>query len=323
MTRWSAYRVEVPTPYTVGPANCYLLAGDALVLIDTGPLTSTGLDILKQALRKVKARLRDLDAILLTHAHVDHFGMGSVLRDKSDARIYTHGEDRTYVEDFPQSHYRTVKRLGDHSVRHGFPAETYRRIATLYTSSLECGRPADVDRIVKDGDKLEFGGGALVVMHTPGHTPGSVCYHDPKSGDLFVGDTVLEKATPIAFFRGHAPTAKIGLSLYLESLQRLKRVKTRRVCPGHRPSFPRFRSAVHSIERHVERTERHILRCLNHGERSAWEVSREVFPDARLTDQWLAFAKTLGMLEHLMEQRCVEERDGERSERVFALRSRR
>lgn len=308
MTRWTIRRVEVPSPYTVGPVNCYLLRGDALVMIDPGPLTRAGLQILRDALRGWGARLRDVDAILLTHAHLDHFGMGGLLRDRTGARVYAHAEDRAFMENFPQSHYRLVERLREHSLAHGFPAEEFRRIACLYLSSLECGRPIAVDHYVRGGEALEFGGCRLSVIHTPGHTAGSVCYLDRASCTLFSGDTVLNGQTPIAFFRGHAPHAAIGVSIYLNSLRRLRRLRIEQAMPGHRRPFRGFRRAVRAIERQVDRYGRAILRCLTAGPRTAWEMARELFPSVRGANRWLAFAKTLGVVEHLQERGAIRSR---------------
>lgn len=320
MTAPHVTRVEVPTPYTVGPVNLYVVRGDALLLIDTGPITRTGYDLLRTALKRYKATVKDLDAILLTHAHIDHFGMGAILKDRSGARVFGHADDAPFLEGFPDSHLRVIERMGEYSAQHGFPSPLFRRISQAYVGSLSCARAIDVDRTLRGGERLDFGAATLEVVHTPGHTPGSVCYFEPQQRWVFPGDTVLERVTPISFFRGHAAGARLGVGPYLKSLGRIARLSVRRAYPGHRRSYGNWRGAIRQILRHVARHQKAILRALAPGAKSAFEITPQVYPGARAADLWLAFAKTLGILEWLQQSKRVALQDGSADPARFALK---
>lgn len=88
--------------------------------------------------------------------------------------------------------------------------------------------PAPVTRLLAEGDGLDLGGRTLRVMHTPGHTPGSLCLLDEHNSTLFTGDT-LAPTTVSAGGEGSDP------ELLLDSVTRLSRLagKVARVCPGH------------------------------------------------------------------------------------------
>lgn len=298
-------RIEVPTPYLVGPVNIHLLLGDAAVLVDTGPRTPEGEEILAAGLRKEGVSFKDIDAILITHAHLDHFGMAAHLKDRSGAKVFAHENDRVFLEDYPSSHHRIVERLREHSLRHGFPAAQFAAVTAYYNGSLGIGSPVEVDRTYREGRALEFGSIRLEPVHTPGHTGGSTCFYESKSRRLFTGDTVLEHITPVSFFRGRR--AGVGLATYLESLEKLRKLAVRRVHPGHRGGFAGFRDALDRIARHIDLRRKRVLEAFSSGERHAYDVSRSVFGEGTGTQRWLAFAETLGMLEALAGEGRVRE----------------
>ncbi|MEX5284366.1 MBL fold metallo-hydrolase [Selenomonas sputigena] len=138
--------------------NCYILYNekDHLgVAIDPG---GDG-EIL---LRYLEDKKIELIAILNTHAHVDHIGAVDFLRDKTGARFYVHEADAPMLSDSKLNL----------SAFMGMPIVT---------------RPADV--LLHDGEVLNFGDIKLTVLHTPGHSPGSVCYL--LEDRLFSGDTLF------------------------------------------------------------------------------------------------------------------------------------
>ena len=144
---------------TVGPVQtrCYILSSDEgkeCVVIDPGDEP--------KRIQKA-AGDRKIAAILLTHGHFDHIGAVSALMTES-SRLVIHALDE--------------KMLGDPMLNAGMGLMG-RRITA----------PAPTDR-VKEGDELTLAGLHVTVLHTPGHTPGSVCYL--IEDELFTGDTLFE-----------------------------------------------------------------------------------------------------------------------------------
>ncbi len=105
--------------------------------------------------------------VLLTHSHWDHAAETADMSEIFDAKVYLHKEDE----------FRLLK-----------PNEN-----SIFPLPFDI-KPSKADVYVKDGDSIPFGNTMLKVIHTPGHTDGSVCYYDDKSAICFCGDTVFRES---------------------------------------------------------------------------------------------------------------------------------
>ena len=118
-----------------------------------------------------------IEKILLTHGHFDHFGAAEQLREQLVAPIYIYPDDARYLTD-------TYLNLSGNSGR-GITVPHYEE---LY-----------------DGEIIRLkhnSGFYLKVIHTPGHTPGSVTYYSPEESAAFVGDTLYEHGPGLTHFPG-------------------------------------------------------------------------------------------------------------------------
>lgn len=141
-------------------ANCYVLTDDVskqAVVIDPGvPSDEVNVALIGY----------DLKYILLTHGHFDHiFGSASLKELYPDAKLCIHKNDEICLND------RTYNLIGDDYS--GFLPEM------------------KADIILNDGDVISFGEVQLKVLHTPGHSEGSVCYVDELNKIIFSGDTLF------------------------------------------------------------------------------------------------------------------------------------
>jgi hydroxyacylglutathione hydrolase len=144
---------------TSAESNCYLVScartRQALV-IDPGDDPD-----------RIQARLAELDLkptlIVITHAHWDHVNAAGALANRSGAAVAMHPADADLLAKAPEV---TLERIG-----------------------VRGPRPPSIDRALAEGDELSAGDVRLGVLHTPGHTPGSICLLG--DGILFSGDTLM------------------------------------------------------------------------------------------------------------------------------------
>jgi len=192
-------------------SNIYLVTGDRPVLIDTG----TG-----RMIGPIMSRLRELvdistlDRIVLTHRHYDHVGGARDLSDRLEAKVFMHEADSEPV------------RNGDDQ-------------GTLANEFLDSVEPLDVID-VREGEVISTGEHDLRVIHTPGHTIGSICLFDDSNRALISGDTLFVGSVG----RWDLPTGDIRL--LKSSLLRLKDLGAESLYPGHGPFVED--GAKHQIE---------------------------------------------------------------------------
>jgi glyoxylase-like metal-dependent hydrolase (beta-lactamase superfamily II) len=147
-------------------ANVYVVVdGKELILIDTGMSGNSG-KILNY-IGTIGRQASDVTQIVLTHHHMDHVGSAFELKKATNAKIAVHEEDADVV-------------AGKKA------APKFKNILIRAIASVIKVKPVEVDTRLKEGDRV----GRLIVVHTPGHTPGSICLHDLQNKVLFVGDAL-------------------------------------------------------------------------------------------------------------------------------------
>ncbi|MFD3572034.1 MBL fold metallo-hydrolase [Streptomyces sp. NPDC058671] len=183
---------------------------EELTLIDAGWAgTATGTATAIRAAGLDPDRLR---RVVLTHCHRDHVGAAQELADRHGAEILAHRLDAPVVR-------------GEAPVPE---PDLLDWEVPLFAHGLTVPEapPTRVDREVEDGEELGFGDGAVVV-HTPGHTPGSIAVHLPRHGVLFTGDTVASvQGVTFGVFHGDRAAA-------LDSMRRLAKLAPSVLCCGH------------------------------------------------------------------------------------------
>ncbi|MFQ5919329.1 MAG: MBL fold metallo-hydrolase [Thermoplasmata archaeon] len=304
--RLEPIRMRIPTQLPVATVNVYLLQGDENVLVDAGPHHPDAWDYLTRRLQAHGLEVKDIDRILITHGHVDHYGQAGDIAEASGAEVWTHELDRALIRGFSavvgqrNEYYRDILRTT------GFPEETLNLVAGFFDYLQELGRETPVARTFKDGDRLPAAGWDLEVLHTPGHSPGSSCllYEDT----LFTGDTVLKHITPNAAFGG-ADGKSLGMGDYLNSLERLSPLRLEAVHPGHGPPMEGLDAFIANYRAVYGERRAQVLQMLRKQERTVFDVVLALFGTLPIHEVFLGITEVLGHLEILEREGLVEARE--------------
>jgi len=156
--------------------NCYLWLGpEGVTLIDTGWPDSAAL--IEHALRHLGRSRADIARIVLTHFHEDHVGAAAEIATWSQVEVIAGESDSSFITGECGGPI-PVLTAGERALHPGFTQPPH-------------GPACRVDRVVNDGDVLDFAGGAHVIA-VPGHTPGSIALYLPAADTVLTGDAAAE-----------------------------------------------------------------------------------------------------------------------------------
>jgi glyoxylase-like metal-dependent hydrolase (beta-lactamase superfamily II) len=302
-------RIPVSTPFGIGPVNCYLLPGDRPVLIDPGPATEAAYAALEERLTATGCDIADIQDVLVTHEHMDHFGLIRRIKHQSGARVHTHEQAVEVLADHVRHFEQEREFFGPYLRSMGVPD----RVATVATELpepyLAFQEPVTVDNVLSDGDSIALDP-AIEVVHTPGHSPGSVCFYAPEGEWLLTGDHLLTDITPnpAMTVQPGRPTKRFrALPQYVDSLRALTSYDSVVGHGGHRDPVSDVRTrALEVIDHHESRADDIMSLLEAEGPLTAYEIMGNLFSDLPVTEVFLGMSEVIGHLDLLEDAARIE-----------------
>lgn len=292
-------------------ANVYLVDLDgALLLIDTGSGMDSSNEDLERGLESlhtefgVRVRWSDVDAVLVTHGHMDHFGGVAYVRERTDAPVGVHTLERRVLSHYEERVVLASQQVGVFLERCGLSEAARQRLLTMYSAPKTRYQSMPVDFVVDESEDLvlPLASGSqrssIEVLHVPGHAPGLVCLRIDDI--LLTADHVLSRITP-----HQAPesiTAHMGLSHYFDSLRKTEALDGIRIgLGGHEAPIEDVSARCRAIRQsHEQRLEEVFKACRR--PRTLAEVSRAIFGELHGYNVLLGLEEAGAHVEHLHRQ---------------------
>jgi glyoxylase-like metal-dependent hydrolase (beta-lactamase superfamily II) len=297
----------------------YLFVGpDATLLVDTG-LAVDPAETLAPYLRSIGRGPDALTWAVNTHADFDHMGgNASLKRMAPGVRLMCGALDRSLVEDVDRM---IAERYGEFAADHGID-DTDETKAWIR----ENAAATPVDAVLEGGESLDLGGGWTVeILHTPGHSHGSVSVWDARSGSLVIGDAVLGAFVPLADGSPAFPPTYRYVEEYVATIGRLQGLPVDLLLTSHYPVYrgPAAADFLAGTLAYVERVDEAVRREL--ASSPSTTLASLVTRLGPALGEWPAAASQLlcypllGHLERLERQRVVERVRGPEREVAWRL----
>jgi glyoxylase-like metal-dependent hydrolase (beta-lactamase superfamily II) len=311
------HRLAIPTPFMVGRVNAYLIEDDPLTLVDSGPNSAKALDELEQALNERGHKVEDLELLVITHQHIDHFGLASILARRSGAEVAALDRVAPFLANFGRQTDMDDRFAERTMLRHGIPADIVTALRSVAASFRGWGSAVEVTRPLADGSDLVLRDRTLRVLHRPGHSPSDTVFHDESRKILLSADHLIAHissnpllARPLDAgeeYDGPRPQALVS---YIASLRQTRELDLELVLPGHGQPITDHVSLIDKrLGMHERRAEK-IYSLIAREPRTSHEIAQELWGNVAVTQAYLTLSEVLGHVDLLLaDGRVVEDED--------------
>lgn len=300
------YQVKVPLPFPLRWVNAYIVKGvEGYTVIDPGIHTSDAIACWHEVMRLLNMNFSDIQQIVLTHHHPDHYGLAGWLQQETGAKVWMSEAGKRQVDYLWGTYRRGTMDVHALFMLHGMESQVGHTLIEHTEGFVELVSPQPEVSLIEDNELFLIADQYYRAIHTPGHAYGHLIFYHEASGVLFCGDHVLPQITPnISLLPGIDDNP---LRSFLDSLNTISELHVTVAYPGHRDPFNGFSKRCHEIiGHHHDRLDRLVIMidepC------TAYELCLRFFgTELSIHQLRFAMAETLAHLAYLRESgRLVE-----------------
>jgi glyoxylase-like metal-dependent hydrolase (beta-lactamase superfamily II) len=309
------HRLAIPTPFQVGRVNTYLIEDSPLTLVDSGPNSGKSLDELERQLAGHGHSIDDLELVIVTHPHMDHFGLVDIVANHSGAEVAALDLSVPFLESYGENADRDDEYAATLMRRYGVPDEVIQTVRMVSGSFRSWGARLKVTRPLRDGETLELRDRKLEVLHRPGHSQSDTLFWDAERRILIAADHLIAHISSNALLsrRIDDPDERTkALVTYLDSLAKTREMPAEIVLSGHGQPITDHVALIDERLRFHRRRAEKLNRLIAEEPRTAFDLAHALWGNVAVTQAYLTLSEVVGHVDLLLEDGRVGEveRDG-------------
>jgi glyoxylase-like metal-dependent hydrolase (beta-lactamase superfamily II) len=309
------FRLVLPLPWPgLDRVNAYLLEGpDGCTLVDAGMFLpdddGNGWDDVEGAFAATGHSPKDVSRLVITHTHIDHYGMAGRFVAESRCELVAHPLADRDIELYQHPEER-VRRLRELFTDHGVAESELDELTQFEDWRRFISDVALPTSHVDDGDTISVGDRKWQVVYTPGHSENHICLWSATDRLLISGDHLLPTITPHIDYERHGEKDPLGD--FLESLVKVEKLDPAISLPGHGGPFEEGAERARIVVRHHERRLGSILQVVRREAHTAEQITQEIFGSTLLNFQKrLALGEALAHIRYLSKRGEIERVKGD------------
>ncbi|WP_280770201.1 MBL fold metallo-hydrolase [Salipaludibacillus daqingensis] len=294
------YQITLPTPFLVGPINTYLIFGDALTLVDTGPLTDEALYQMKRQLAELNLSLNDIELVVLTHHHPDHIGL--VQKFLPNAKVVGHPKLKPWLEKDEKFLTNTRAYFRRFYKENGVPEQWIEEMDRINRYYMAYTERASLDTELIENDSIE-GIPGWTVLETPGHAQSHISLLHEKNSTMIAGDHLIAHISSNAIVEApywNEQKRPKTLLQYRDALEKCK--GARMIYSGHGDAIDKPKELIEKRLRAMEEKAQVFKRKMGNDPFQVFQLSKQLYPKIYEKQTALTFSETLGHIDMLEEQ---------------------
>lgn len=293
------FQIKIPLPFPLSSICAYALKGiDGWTIIDSGLHSQETEEIWINFLDQQNSTWSDIGKIILTHYHPDHYGAAGWLQQKSGAPVYMSKTDYQAANLFWHHDYDMGITMQNFYLLHGMPNDLAEKMIFHLNEFLPWVHPKPRVTYLEDGDYIKLGNDDYLVIATPGHSDGHICFYQREKKILFSGDHILPKITPnISLWPEE--TDRNPLKSFIASLEKIKKYEIEITYPAHKTIISDVYTRIKEILIHHQERLDLVIEWIGNGA-TGYQVCEKMFGNNLSVHQLrFAMAESLAHLAYL------------------------
>jgi len=305
------FRLPLPIPFPIGPANAYLFTTPEPTLVDCGVNTEESWNALETALAQHDLTIDQIQHLIITHPHADHMGMAGRIVENSPATVWVSEVAYRWAVDLEnmmqermdfQHHYLT--RIGLFEDRDSI-VRGMKHILSFWDE-------IPTDRVKKFAldDILNFGGYEWQVLYMPGHSNTQTCFYQPDTRQFLAADMLLARTpAPVLEQPLDGSLARVpSFPEFMESMNLLETMDIGTIYPGHGELMDDHRGLIQRLRERIGQRKEECYSLIEAGHHTAAELVDIMYAYQPSGFRFSSVSALIGYLDLLItEGRVVEE----------------